>query len=390
MRLILEGTLFDMPSDGEAMALVDLLSSARRDPVHHAVLTDPPYLQGRQTGSIDAWLGSRSPAEARGFRQVLSNGLIVNAAGPVGGRTSDSNSPRRWHLEGALTFRVERRAESDWRLRVLTVSDASDLLREPVHLVLENSRTEPAFMRHLAGPTNGTTLRTMMAQPGRIETHGGGGGEAKKWIEALTTGAPSSVKWRRMLRAWVLFDQDAGDADARDPSGSAVALINACEKVVSDFGVGLSWICLPRREIESYVPDSGLLSQKPEKKAFVDQVVAWRKDATWAPWAWALDLKKGLQGDRHAKWSAGLSDAEVAAVKQGKKPLEARMLKAPFSGLPAAELGVLTSGLGEALGDAFRAEADPAWASDLPAEYDRGPGHQAPRLSFVQSLFDRM
>ena len=389
MRITLDRALFDVQSEAEAMALLDLLSTAVRDIHDHALLTNPLYLPGDKNGEVDIWLSQRSSFEANAFRALLIKGILI-AAGPRSGAASDLAQPRSWHLPGSLEIRVERRTDSDWRSRVLTLADAVDLLREPVHLVLENTRTEPAFMRHLAGPTNGATLRTLMTQPGRIATYGGGGGEAKKWIEALTTGAPTPVKWRRMLRTWILFDQDAGDPDARMPSNPAVELMNACEKVVSDFGAGLSWICLRRRELESYVPDSGLLAQKADKKPFVDQVIAWRNDPAWASWAWALDLKKGLLGDRHPRWSVGLSDADIAAVNQRKKPLEAHMLKSPFSGLSMTEIGVLTSGLGDALGEALRAANDPPWTSYLPAEYDRGPVDQVPRDLFVQSLFDRM
>jgi hypothetical protein len=85
-----------------------------------------------------------------------------------------------------------------------------------------------------------------------------------------------------------------------------------------------------------------------------------------------------------------MSEADKIEVKQRKKPLEAHMLKAPFSALSAQDISTLAWGLGEKLGDALRAMPDRAWTSDIPAEYDRGPADQAPRLSLVQSLFDRM
>lgn len=387
MRIILDRALFDVRSDAEAMDLLHLLGTAVRDRHDHALLTNPIYAPGDDNGEIDIWL-SKHVYEANAFRGLLIKGIQV-AAGPRSQPDRDKATLQTWHLPGPIAIRVERRPESDWRRRLLTLADAAALLREPVHLVLENTRTEPAFLRHLAGPMDGATLLTLLDQPGRVEMHGGGSGEAKKWISALTNGGPTPEKWCRMLRAWVLFDRDAADDDALAPSKGAVALINACEKVVSDYGVGLSWVCLRRRELESYVPDSGLRDQAAKNKAFVDQVIAWRKDPTRKMWAWALDLKKGLHGDRNSKWSAGLSDADVDAVNKREKILEAHMLRTPFSGLSAIEISALSSCLSDIIGKSLR-DTDPAWASDLPDEYDRGPSDQAPRLSLVKSLLDRM
>lgn len=388
MRITLDRALFDVQSEAEAMALLDLLSTAVHDLHDHALLTDPIYQPGDDNGEIDSWLAQRSSFEANAFRALLTKGILSASGSRSQPAWDKKEQPRRWHLSGSLEIRVERRTESDWRSRVLTLADAVDLLHEPVHLILENTRTEPAFLRHLAGPTDGATLQKLLAQPGRIEKHGGGS-EAKPWIDALTKGGPTPAKWRQMLRAWILFDQDAGDKDARAPSTSALRLMSACEKVVSDYGVGLSWICLRRREIESYIPDSGLLAQRAEKKAFVDQVIAWRKDSERQSWAWALDLKNGLHGDRHSEWSVGLSKADADAISQRKKTLEPPMLKAPFSGLSAMEINILSSPLSDAIGEALR-DTEPTWAADLPDEYDRGPSDQAPRDLFVKSLFDRM
>lgn len=393
MRLILDSALFDEQSEAEATSLEDLLMTVARDRVHHALLTDPPYQQGAANGPIDVWLDRNRPPLASVFRRMLADGPLVSANLPHGGGASDSMSPRRWHLAGTLTVRVERRTECDWQRRLLTSSEAADLLREPVHLVLENDRTEPAFLRHLAGPTKGETLRSLMAQPGRIAIHGGGNGAVKQWIETLATGSLTSEKWRQMLRAWVLFDHDAEDSDASKPSQNAVNLIEACEGVIAKFGSGLSWVCLCRREIESYVPDSGLLAQRAEKTAFVNQIIAWRKEKEFAPLAWSLNLKKGLLGDLLPEWLGGPSDIDRKAITGRTVVLDAHMLKPPFSGLSATEISALADGLGDAIGRALRAENASAWMSDFPAEYDRGPGGpggQPDRDLFVQSLFDRM
>jgi hypothetical protein len=389
MRIILDQDVLNTHSCEEDAVLSSLLVTLAQDTHSHALLTDPVYVPGEHNEMIDAWLARTGVLELT-FRDILNRGLIASA-GPRSVSASDTDTPRRWNLHGVLEFRVERRAISDWTRRRLTIGDAIDLINEPVHMVLENARTELAFIRALAGPTNGAELRARIEQPGKIFVHGGGGGEAKSWLVALTEGTPTATKWRRMLRTWVLFDQDAGDPDARTPSAAAVTLMEECEKVLAMYGDGLSWVCLRRRELESYVPDSGLrFEQNTRLQQLVDRVTAWRADPVHQTWAWALDLKKGLHGDRHPRWSHGLSEAEIHAIKQGHSPMEPHMLRTPFSSLSPNDIVVLARGFGDALGVALRASKDPHWALDIGKEYDRGPSDQAPRLFFVQSIFDRM
>lgn len=385
MRITIDRALFDARSAREATALVRLLSRAADDTREHALLTEPLYAVGEDNGEIDTWFAGRNSFEASAFRTLLINGILT-AAGTRSPPSSHPSTPRCWHIPGPLEIRVERRPESDWRNRVLTVEDAAELLDEPVHLLLEDVKTDLAFVGLLAGSTNNATLQKLLNRAGRIERHGGGGGQSKRWLRDLTSGSPTAAKWRRMLRAWVLFDQDAGHPNAFTPSAHAVELMNACEDVVAQFGDGLSWICFRRREIESYVPDSALRALKAEKKAFVDQVIDWRADAQLAPWAWALDLKNGLHGDLRTD----LPQPARQALKANPALLAAQMLKDPFSSLSAQQIATLSSGVGEVLRKVLREGTSPSWASDLPAEYDRGPVDQVPRDAFVQSLFDRM
>lgn len=368
MRITVDEEVFDAQSRAEAVALLRLLTTAVDEAPGHVVLTNPLYAPAGNNGPVDTWLSNLNPHAADAFRIMLENSVML-ASGPRNSPLADSSRPRRWQLPGPLEVRVQRRANSDWPLRILNVLDAADLLSEPVHLVMENARTELAFLRLLAGPTNGATLSALLDRPGRVVPLGGGGGEAKSWIDALTNGPQTAAKWRRMLRAWVLFDQDSGDPDARTPSLSALSLMESCEKVERMYGMGLPWICLRRREIESYIPDSGLHVMKTDRtRAFADQVIAWRADPALCAWAWALDLKSGLHGDRHPRWSHGLTEADVAAVKQGKKPLEAGMLKQPFSALPVSSIDTLKRGFGDAIGTALRGDTDPSWSFELPGE----------------------
>ena len=385
MRLIVDRALFEVENEREALDLASLLSKVARDE-HHALLTAPPFLPGGDNGPLDVWLASQPRHLASAFRTALENGLVF-AAGPRGRPSTGGGTPLRWNLAGSLEIRVGRRTASDWKALELTLSDAVDLLLEPVHLVLENARTDLAFVSHLAGTTNGASLRRLLDVPGCIQLHGGGSGEVKKWLEALLRELPRPAAWRRMLRAWVLFDNDAGNLDAREPSSGASKLMGLCEDIISQHGRGLSWIWLCRREIESYIPDSGLREEAlAAHNGFVEQVISWRNAPSRMSWAWALDLKKGLRGDLRDN----LPETDREALKANKVALQAQMLKAPFSGLSPAEVSTLDRGMSDRLGKALLADPERAWTLELPAEYDRGPSTQVSRLSFVQSLFDRM
>lgn len=375
----------------EALCLLQLFAAAAEDLQHHAVQTDPPYMLGADNQEIDAWLRGRAQDEADGLRQVLHSGLVAGASRLA--RASDQAVPPWWHLAESFDVAVERRAASDWPNLRLTLSDALDLLREPVHLVLENEWNDFAFVAHLADPTEGPVLHSLKEAAGRLHVHGGGS-TAKTWLGKLLQPPVTAAKWRRVLRAWVLFDQDAAEADAREPSAGAGLLRGVCEQVQAAYAHRLSWACLRRREIESYVPDAGLhavQAAEPGRAAMVQRILGWRGDPSFARHAWAFDFKKGLKGDLRA----GLDDATRRAAKLPGGPVDATMLKAPFDALSPAEVTALASGLGDKILNKAFNDAPP-WTAGIPHEYDRGPfgqsphPDQAPRVELIQALIDRI
>lgn len=391
VRITIDHDVFDVRSEDERNDLDSLfLKAARNRHAQAVIIPNPVYVPGEDHGKLDEWLRNRHPEQEHAFRRVLATSLI-HARGPRNAVKSDLRDPPRFYLPGPLQIRVERRTESDWAARKLTLADAIDLLDEPVHWVVENERTETRFVLHLAEPTNRATLQECLAAPGRVVRTSGGSGEIRARLESLLMGARTSDKWRRMLRSWVLFDSDAGERDAREPSQWACNIMTLCKKVVTTYGEGLSWICLRRRETESYVPDCGLKNESTDsQKVFVDRVIAWRAREDRKEWAWAMDLKKGLRGDLRPNWDVGLSEADKGAIKAGQMPPQPQMLKAPFDGCSAAELDEMKLGLGDKLGKLLRAEVDPVWAPEFATEYDRDPTDHVSRSELVQSLFDRM
>lgn len=164
-------------------------------------------------------------------------------------------------------------------------------------------------------------------------------------------------------------------------------MMAVCEEVDSIYGEGLSWVCLRRRDIESYAPDQALREEKlAQHNDFVERVISWRSDPARTEWAWALSIKEGLSKDIRPE----VPKDDRTAIKERTKELEARLLKAPFDQLPAADVGTLAHGLGERVGKVLRERTKRGWSSEIPKEYDRGPADQAPRHELVRSLLDRM
>lgn len=390
MRFVLERALFAPQSDHEALGVLHLLVTAALDR-HHTIQTDPPYVLGADNREIDAWLDKRS--EANVLREFLASSNVM-AAGVRVGRSYDQAVPAWWHLAESFDTFVERRAASDWPNLRLTLPDALALLREPVHLVLENEWNDFAFVAHLAGPTTGPMLRGLKDVSGKLHIHGGGGGAAKAFLKNLLEHPVTPSKWRRVLRAWVLFEQDAGETDARDPSAEAGRMRQVCEEVQAAYAHRLSWACLRRREIESFVPDVGLqaiMAAAPHRAAMAQQILQWRSAPAYTRHAWAFDFKKGLKGDLRSD----LDDATRKAAKPPDGPVDATMLKAPFDALTPPEVTALASGLGERLLN-LEFNAAPTWTARIPDEYDRGPfgpsphPDQAPRVELIQALIDRL
>lgn len=394
MRLVLDRALFAPQSSLEAIGLFQILATAAEDPLHHAVQTNPPYVLGADNREIDVWLGKRGPEEAAGLQAVLASGNVVAATSPRVARVQDQAASPWWHLAESFDVVVERRPASDWPNLRLTLRNALELLQEPVHLVLENEWNDFAFVAHLAGPTDGRVLWDLKRSSKKMRVHGGGGGAAKTFLNELLQTPATDASWRRVLRAWVLFDQDAGEADAREPSAEAGRMRLVCEQVQAAYAHRLSWACLRRREIESYVPDAGLQAvqtAEPARAAMVQKLLAWRSDPAFARHAWAFDLKKGLKGD----FRANLDEVTRRAAKQPGGQIDATMLKVPFDALTPQEVAALQSGLGDKhLNQAFNSA--PPWTAGIPIEYDRGPHgqppdpDQAPRLALIQALIDRM
>jgi hypothetical protein len=264
-----------------------------------------------------------------------------------------------------------------------------------LHLVLENQRNDFRFLFHLADSKSRDRLQELEAGPGKVQIHGGGTGEMDKWLEELEGFARTNPTrfWRCLLKSVFIFDRDAGGEDATLPSDSSAKRVKRLKALKeAGRGTGPTWIQWGRREIESFVPDSGLAERASTEaqRNLADQVSRWRESREESRLAWCIDLKKGLMGDLRP----GIDEQTRDALKNGTQELLPSQLKRPFDRFAPDVVRALKHGyfkrLSEALNPTHLDQNLSRWHADIPNEYDRGPEGQASRQKLIQSIFDRI
>jgi len=336
-------------------------------------------------GAFCRWL-DRQGEFGEVVRELLAIGGLQEASLPS---TQPGHQARAWRRAPALDVTVEPRPESDWPSLRLTLADAHDLAKEPLHLRYEDELNDPEFIAWLAEPSSRRDLALLTSAPARVYHHGGGTGGIKRWLnELVRLEALSPVHQRRLWRTWVLFDKDAGKLDARTPSSSSDDLMTLCEQVIAKHGIPFTWVCLQRREIESYVPD-GFRGNGVAGSAEAMKILRrWRSRPDRQEHAWAYDMKEGLKGDL----VPGLSKQRQAEIQASQHdPPAGNELKEPFKDLDKDTRRILLCGFGDdVLNKPLHDSRVPDWLHQIAHEYDRGPAHQFPRLALLQSIFDRI
>lgn len=391
MILELSAELFDGPTADERRSLVTLLSALDGLSEAHGILLSPLELESTPQSPLQRWLRSLSEEWQETALNLLEAGHRLNGASVPRDelQNDEGHRPGVWRRGGSLRARVERRAQSDWRELRLSLNDAIDLVHQPTTVVVENKRHDFEVVKRLATPSQGRHLRELTERPHGVQVESKSTGELTAWLNSLVDQSTlSGAEYRRLWKTWVLFDRDAGAADAREASPAVLKIIERCEAVTSRHGIPLSWVCLQRREIESYLPNEALRrSRLASAREAAGELIKWRRRGDRVGWAWAYDMKKGLLGDLRANIPAD----RLRLLKKRQEIPRADEIKAPFDQLQAAERRTLAWGFGEdVLNSALDAASPPDWLDLLGDEYDLGPDHQMPRAALVQSIFDRI
>ena len=385
MILRIDERLFQDPA--AARPLTHLLR--RLEEREDAVLPWPEDRSVESGSPIGAWIAARPDDHDRDvFQAMFDLGPIIEASIPERPNVAGRHQPQRWRRSGPLDVRVIPGDVSDWRRLQLSIRDTAHLIAEPIHLFFENDVNDYAFLRLLCPATQRSELDRLRSSPARLQPRGGGTGMLQQHFRKLAESESlSDEELRRLWRTWVLFDRDASTTDALMASGTITTLIANIEQIHQKYGVPVTWICLQRREIESYVPDDGLRDLRPRHKhTFVDPIVEWRRGGARQAWAWAFDMKKGLLGDL----SVTVERERRQELKAGSD-LKVQDLKTPFDALGAPDRRRLRCGFGDGwfIKQLSQKPRRP-WIEEIGTEYDRGPIDQIPRAALVQSIFDRI
>lgn len=391
MILRLAATLFEAPTVQQSRLLRRLLESTHEPLLPPILRIEPEDAETDEHGPFIRWLG-RQGELGRDVQEGLALGRLGESmlpAAPPREREEWSFEAGAWRRARPLDVTVEPRDESDWITLRLGLADANELVLEPLHLRLEDEINDREFIGWLAAASSRDDFLRLTRSPARVHPHGGGAGGLKRWLDGLARRpALSPAEQRGLWRTWVLFDKDSGALDAREASKSAKELVDLCEGVIRKHGIPFTWVCLQRREIESYVPD-GLRRTGVAGSAEVMRLLRqWRARPDRQEHAWAYDVKKGLKGDLIPDLSEPRRSEILASQHE---PPSGSELKEPFRSLDKDTRRVLLRGLGDdVLIKAFHDDRTPDWLHQIAHEYDRGPAHQLPRTALLQSIFDRI
>jgi hypothetical protein len=289
VRLVLTGALFNAPDLRHAnlITLLDLARSSR----HIVELEDE-----------DAWRAWLSMHNEPLKSELL--GLVEPAA-----RLAHDELP------GAMSVQVEASPpQPEWappRLR-LGLEDTLRLLKEPLGLLLENSRNDWNFLLRLA-PGAARMLLQEATQDGRLAPLMGGGGTIVQEMETRAAHSPA-----KRARTFVLFDSDRLHPDELHPDWPKQAPEHAegCGAVKYEECARMHFPDqhhrLMRRFIESYMPLDALRAWCVRTGDKADPVVRSRAFQSFQRLTddqrWFYHMKSGFKKDSSAHATARQRD----------------------------------------------------------------------------------
>ncbi|NVB42821.1 hypothetical protein G6O69_33685 [Pseudenhygromyxa sp. WMMC2535] len=301
---------------------------------------------------------------------------------------------------GSHQIEVVAASESKWSRAQLTLDDAISLLMAPLRLLVENGRSDVAFLERLVPAAYREQLDGALRSGALEIEHGGGLGEMKKILETrLDHREQDKPRRLRRLRTWVMFDRDADLNNPAEPSVTSSAVVALCERDHNERGDPwpLPWLQLGRRTIESYLPEETLElwvarargNETKRRRETLEALKALR--STHPRVAWQLDMKKGLQAN-----VSGEHRAQLKQARRGRKtPLpEALANHLPddalpefFHGLTMKQRGALAFGFGDDIAEGFHEDLD---GERFIREYERGPNEQSSAQTLVESILTQL
>jgi hypothetical protein len=197
-----------------------MLSLFRFGAEHHRVILEDAMPR------FNSWLGTLTPILKEEVELAIANGLAQESLEPA-----------------SLAITVNDVAHSDWTISEpeLCLRDAVQLLSMPFKIVLENERSDKAFILRMLTPEQSQWIEKL--ENSRVLEFDGKGGIGEV-ISFLRSPEVSRAQARYLY--WVLTDSDA--LSPGSPSGNA--------KLVEDLrhNLQIEGYQLKRRAIENYLP----------------------------------------------------------------------------------------------------------------------------------------
>lgn len=364
---MIEQEVFGARSD---LLLLELIAMGRRR--RHTLLTAPLY-QTEGSSLINDWLQRFPNPVQREVKHILRHG-----------KTASPNQPA-----GISSVRVVPTGRERWERGYLNAEEALELLRMPLRLLVENHRTDLAFLKWLLPMTKREELEEALRE-GWIEVqHAGGLGEMTAIVEELATD-PDQDRRKALarLRLWVMFDRDSSPKDRSKPSEQSERLKELCTEAGEGDPWPLSHHQLGRRSIENYLPNEALKKwtthgRYRDTAAQVAKMKALRKMEASNPLArWQYNMKFGLLGD--------VSKATKDEVQEKKRFIRDDELDKLFHGLDEDTRQRLEKGFGNDIAELFSGDVTQGLESGFEREYDKGPPDQPTREELARALFARM
>lgn len=253
MIAILSEELFSAANTLALLAILQMGMEGR-----HIIWTKPPYASDASS-AINSWLTKLPPVIQASAKQILEFGIQESV-------TSE-------------TLRIvisKPDPSSNSEPPSVSLVDGLRLLRTPLTAVLENRRSDRAFLEAIALPEHRSMLRQAVTSGWLCFESSGGITELVKRLEDLRDPQPESARSSEAhlthLRLWCLCDRDSSEPGGFSKPAKQVDVARNTFKPVIPYGP------LKRRMSESYLPEAALRlwSGKPtdghERKVRNDKV----------------------------------------------------------------------------------------------------------------------
>jgi|GEM_PF-3955217 len=241
MRIILDKSVLQ-PDAVDQLALLAVIQQCREPDRHFLVAAKEEF---------DRWRAQMPKNLSNAVETVLRSGATQRRS---------RSTPEVKIVAGKSCWRNKNDAGDD--CPKLSPADAVRLLQVPLCVLVENARSDGAFIQRMSLGSNRERLERALRMGWLMFEQAGGLGEMTKMLDKIRNLDDAKPEtWVRWLRLCVVFDRDAHEEDCTFPSEDSDKALEALNALRST--VGQNWprgFRLERRAIENYLPKAGLES----------------------------------------------------------------------------------------------------------------------------------